>query len=320
MSGRPRYDSFAVEVDGGTLQVGRWGTGRPVVVAAHGITGTHRAFRALAEQLGEEVTLLAPDLRGRGHSNRVSGPFSMAAHADDLVAVLDHVGVQRATIVGHSMGGFVAVVSAHRHPKRVERLVLVDGGLPLELGPLAGRPVEEIVAAVIGPALQRLRMTFPSTAAYLDFWRQHPALAGDWNDYCEDVYTYDLEGEGSALRSGVREAAVLADADSQLIQDDILAALEALAHPTVLVRAPAGMLGVEPGLYPDAWLAGWQQRLPGLRSVLVPEVNHYTILLTERGASAVARQVREELGLAPATAGPVPTPPGGGGGAGSRPG
>jgi lipase len=75
MSGRPRYDSFAVEVDGGTLHVGRWGTGRPVVVAAHGITGTHRAFRALAEQLGEEVTLLAPDLRGRGHSNRVGGPF-----------------------------------------------------------------------------------------------------------------------------------------------------------------------------------------------------------------------------------------------------
>jgi pimeloyl-ACP methyl ester carboxylesterase len=242
----------------------------------------------------------------------------MAAHADDLAAVLDHVGVQRATVLGHSMGGFVAVVTAHRHPERVERLVLVDGGLPLELGPLADRPVEEIVAAVIGPALQRLRMTFPSTAAYLDFWRQHPALAGDWNDYCADLYSYDLEGEGSALRSGVRESAVLADADSQLLSDDIPAALEALGHPTVLLRAPAGMLGAEPGLYPDTWLAGWQQRLPGLRLVLVPGVNHYTILLTERGARAVARQVREELGLAPATAGPIPTPPGGGGGTGLR--
>jgi lipase len=321
MSGPPRYDSFAVEVDGGTLQVGRWGTGRPVVVAVHGITGTHRAFRALAEQLGQDVTLVAPDLRGRGHSNQISGPFSMAAHADDLVAVLDHVGVQRATVLGHSMGGFVAVVTALRHPQRVERLVLVDGGLPLELGPLAGRPVEEIVAAVIGPALQRLRMTFPSTAAYLDFWRQHPALADDWNHYCEDLYRYDLEGEGSALRSGVREAAVLADADSQLLSDDIPAALQALGHPTVLLRAPAGLLGAEPGLYPDAWLADWQQRIPGLRLLLVPGVNHYTILLTERGARAVAQQVREELGLAPAPAGagPVPPPPGDGG-AGGRPG
>jgi hypothetical protein len=178
--------------------------------------------------------------------------------------------------------------------------------------------VEEIVAAVIGPALQRLHMTFPSTAAYLEFWRQHPALAGDWNHYCEDVYSYDLEGEGSALRSGVREAAVLADADSQLRSDDLPAALGALGHPTVLLRAPAGMLGAEPGLYPDAWLADWQQRLPGLRSLLVPDVNHYTILLTERGAAVVARQVREELGLAPATAEPIPTPPGGGGSAGQR--
>jgi lipase len=305
---RVRYDSFAVEVDGGTLHVGRWGTGRPVVVAAHGITATHRSFRALAEQLGEQATILAPDLRGRGRSNRVSGPFSMAAHADDLVTVLDHVGVARATIVGHSMGGFVAVVTAYRHPERVERLVLVDGGVPLDLGPLAGRPVEQIVAAVIGPALQRLRMSFPSTAAYLDYWRGHPALARDWNHYCEDVFTYDLEGEGSALHSGVRETAVLADADSQLLQDDIPTALRALRHPTVLLRAPAGMLGAPPGLYPDGWLARWQREVAGLRSVLVPDVNHYTILLTQQGAEAVARQVREELGLAMAPGRGRPTP------------
>jgi hypothetical protein len=55
MSG-PRYDTFAVEVDGGSRHVGRWGAGRPVVLAAHGITATHRSFRALAEQLGEEVS------------------------------------------------------------------------------------------------------------------------------------------------------------------------------------------------------------------------------------------------------------------------
>jgi lipase len=294
--GPPRYESFAVEVNGGSLHVGRWGTGGPVVLAAHGITATHRAFGALAEQLGEQVTLLAPDLRGRGRSNRVEGPCSMAAHADDLVAVLDHAGVARATIVGHSMGAFVAVVTAHRHPERVERLVLVDGGLPLDLAALEGRPVEQIVATVIGPALQRLRMTFPSTAAYLDYWRQHPALARDWNHWCEDAYAYDLEGQEPELRSGVREAAVLADADSQLVRDDIARALGALRHPAVLLRAPAGMLGAPPGLYPDAWVAAWQRRVPGLRSVLVPDVNHYTILLTERGAKAVANQLREELG------------------------
>jgi pimeloyl-ACP methyl ester carboxylesterase len=88
------YDSFAIQVDGGSLHVGRWGTGGPVLLAAHG---------------------------------------------EDLVAVLDHAGVERATVVGHSMGGFVAAVAAHRHPERVERLVLVDGSLPLDLGGRSSR-------------------------------------------------------------------------------------------------------------------------------------------------------------------------------------
>src|SRR5512140_2879512 len=176
------YQVFDVQVPGGQLRVGRWGTGPAVVIAAHGLTGTHMNFEALADQLGDTVTLLAPDLRGRGRST-VNGPYGMARHADDLMAVLDHAGCADASVVGHSRGGFVAVVAAGRHPGRIRDLVLVEGGLPLDLGSLAGRPIEEVVRAVVGPALDRLRMTFPSRQAYLDYWRPHPALAGDWNDY-----------------------------------------------------------------------------------------------------------------------------------------
>jgi hypothetical protein len=70
-------------------------------------------------------------------------------------------------------------------------------------------------------------------------------LAGDWSYYCEDAYCYDPEGEAPALRSGVHEAAVLADAHSQLLTNDIPAALGALRHPVVLVRAPAGLVLAE---------------------------------------------------------------------------
>lgn len=129
------------------------------MLAAHGITGTHMQFHAIADQLGSDITLIAPDLRGRGRSSEVSGPFSMGTHGDDLAAVLDHVGVDRAVVMGHSMGGFAAVVLAHRHPERVEHLVLVDGGIPLDLGALADMPTDQLIAAMIGPALERLRMT-----------------------------------------------------------------------------------------------------------------------------------------------------------------
>lgn len=293
----PPYSTLDVEVEGGRLHAGRWGSGDEVIIAAHGITATHRSFRGVAEALGDDVTLLAPDLRGRGRSRGITGPFSMAAHADDIVALLDHVGAERATIVGHSMGGFVAVLAAHRHPERVQRLVLVDGGLPLDLGPLADQPVDTILAAVIGPALERLRLTFPSVDAYLDFWRRHPALSNDWNPWIEDAYTYDLQGEPPELRPGVSEAAVLADAQSEMLDGGVARAVEELRHPAVLLRAPAGLMGEPPGLYADDWIARWLQLVPSVRDVLVPDVNHYTILFSERGAAAVAAVVREELGL-----------------------
>ena len=153
------------------------------------------------------------------------------------------------------------------------------------------------MAAIIGPALDRLRLTFESVGAYLDYWRRHPAFAADWNAWIEDAFAYDLEGDPPSLHSGVREAAVLADAQTQLVADDVARALDDLRHPAVLLRAPAGLMGAPPGLYTDDWLAPWLRRLPTLRDVLIPDVNHYTILLSERGATAVAQIVREELGL-----------------------
>ena len=196
------YQAFDVPVREGKLHVGRWGSGPAVVLAAHGLTGTHMNFEALADQLGDAVTLLAPDLRGRGRST-AGGPYGMAAHADDLMAVLDHAGVADALVV------VIPWAASPRSwppalPGRVRDLVAVDGGLPLELGSLAGLPVEEAVRAVLGPSLDRLAMTFPSPQAYLEYWRPHPALAADWNDYIERSFSYDLAGQAPELASSVR--------------------------------------------------------------------------------------------------------------------
>ena len=218
----------------------------------------------------------------------------MRAHADDMAALLDHLGLTDVLMLGHSMGGFVAVVTAHRHPEHIRRLILVDGGLPLDLGPLNDLPGEEIVQALLGPALERLRLTFPSLEAYLDHWRPHPALADDWNDYVEEHYAYDLVGEPPELRSGVREDAVLRDGTDQFKASDVVDAIDGLKHPTTLVRAPRGLMNQIPPLYPDEAMADWLEKLPTLRDVFVDDVNHYTIGLSERGAKALADVVREE--------------------------
>jgi lipase len=285
------YQTFDVPVAGGKLHVGRWGAGSFLVIAAHGLTATHAHFHALADQLGHEVTLLAPDLRGRGRSSELGGPYGMASHADDLLAILDHVGAAAAVALGHSMGGFVAAVAADRHPERFPAVILVDGGLPFDLGPLASAPSEQVIRAMTGPALDRLRMTFPSPAAHLDYWRSHPALANDWNAYIERACGYDLVGEPPELRSSVSEKAVLEDADSELRSGDVMGALRRLTQPVVLARAPRGIFNQEPPLYPNAVAEAGRALTPQLTDVVIPDVNHYTILLTERGAKAVAEIV-----------------------------
>ena len=296
------YEVFDVSVPGGSLRVGRWGSGPVVLVAAHGLTGTHMHFEALADQLGEAVTLLAPDLRGRGRSSAVGGPYGMARHADDLVAVMDHAGVTDAIVVGHSMGAWVAVAAAVRHPGRIRELVLVDGGLPTDLVSWrADQPVEEMeqaARAALGPALERLRMTFPSRQAYLDFWRQHPALAGDWNDYIERSYIYDLGGSVPELASTVSEEAVLQDS-VEAARPEVLGAAGQVTCPVVLVRAPRGILNQEPPVYPDPAVAAGRRLVPQLADVLVPGVNHYTIMLSSHGAGAVADVIRERSLMRP---------------------
>lgn len=285
--------SFTVSTDGGDLQVWEWGPrDAPAVIALHGITAHGRSFRALAGALpGHRV--IAPDLRGRGGSRDVSGRFSMAAHADDVARIAEASHVDEAVVLGHSMGGFAAVVAAHRHPALVSRLVLVDGGLPLALPEaLLALPTDELIAAVIGPALTRLRMTFSSYEEYRAMWREHAALAADWNPIVETYVDEDLVGDAPDLRPGAVEEAVLRDGESELVHDDVERALDALAVPTTIVAATFGLLAADaPPLYTAEQLETFAAAHADVSIVRVPDVNHYTILLTERGVRAVAALV-----------------------------
>ena len=128
---------FETPLAGGALAVASSGpqaAGTPVALALHGMTGTHMVFRTLARELGAlpgPVRLPAPDLRGRGTSAQLPPPYGMDAHVDDLVAVLDHAGVDRAIVIGHSMGCNVAARLAADHPERCSAVLLLDSGVPL---------------------------------------------------------------------------------------------------------------------------------------------------------------------------------------------
>src|SRR6476469_10680708 len=125
----------------------------PAILLIHGITSNSDTWDRVFGLLAEDHTVIAPDLIGHGESAKPRGDYSMGAYASglrDLCAALD---VDSATLVGHSLGGGIAMQMAYQFPERCERLVLVSsGGLGREVSPLlraATLPGSELVIPLL---------------------------------------------------------------------------------------------------------------------------------------------------------------------------
>ena len=95
----------------------------------------------MALNLARDYTVIAPDLIGHGDSAAPRGDYSLGAHAASIRDLLAAIGIERATIVGHSLGGGVAMQFFYQFPQRVERLVLISsGGLGHEVSPMLRTP------------------------------------------------------------------------------------------------------------------------------------------------------------------------------------
>jgi pimeloyl-ACP methyl ester carboxylesterase len=109
----------------------------PAVVLIHGMVNSSRHWDQVALRLSEDYTVIAPDLIGHGDSATPRGDYSLGAHAASIRDLLTVIGIEHATIVGHSLGGGVAMQFFYQFPQRTERLVLISsGGLGHEVGPL----------------------------------------------------------------------------------------------------------------------------------------------------------------------------------------
>ncbi len=130
------FEPWEIELHGHRVIYRVAGSG-PAVVLIHGMVNSSRHWETVALELAERYTVIAPDLLGHGDSAAVRGDYSLGAHAASIRDLLAVIGVDRATIVGHSLGGGVAMQFFYQFPQRVERLVLVSsGGLGREVSPL----------------------------------------------------------------------------------------------------------------------------------------------------------------------------------------
>ena len=117
----------SVKLHGHEVSYQRAGWG-PLLVLLHGIAGSSDTWNDVIEPLAEHYTVLAPDLLGHGESAKPRGDYSLGAYASGIRDLMTALGHDKGTIVGHSLGGGVAMQLAYQFPERCERLVLVSSG------------------------------------------------------------------------------------------------------------------------------------------------------------------------------------------------
>jgi len=278
--------------DGVELAYGFWpGRGMPIV-AIHALTTSYKTFVGIGERLAGRRPLFAPDLRGRGDSDKPAGPYGMAAHAADVAIAMRAIGIGPAVVVGHSMGAYVATALAATERDLVAGVMLLDGGHPPELPP--GLDSDAHLDEILGPVIGRLRRDFASMDEYLDSWRRLPTFADvsgrvAWGPWVEDYLAYDVGRRNGRLRPKATEGGVRADFADMGDRQAAEGRLRAVACPIMVVRAESGLAPDQPPVLSSEAVESIRRCCAaGLVEHVVADTTHYTICLSDPGASTVA--------------------------------
>lgn len=163
-----------INVNGIRLVYERRGKGTPLVLL-HGYPLDHHLWDDVAPLLEDTFDLIIPDLRGFGGSSTVDSFYAMEDFASDIAALLDHLGLQKAAIAGHSMGGYVALAFARLYPERVSGLGLVASqvlGDPEERKQGRYKSAAEVADKGIASVVETMTPKFTSDAQLQEFARK----------------------------------------------------------------------------------------------------------------------------------------------------
>jgi pimeloyl-ACP methyl ester carboxylesterase len=234
------------------------------VVLLHGIAGTSATWDAVIPRLAEHYDVLAPDLPGHGESAKPRGDYSLGAYANALRDLLEALGKNRATLVGHSLGGGIAMQFAYQFLGRCERLVLVDsGGLGREVHPLlraAALPGAELVLPWLSTTTSR------GVGALIRGMNRLGIRAGP--DLDETWRSFVSLREPAARRAFIQTVRGVMDLSGQrVIANERLYLAEGL--PTLIVW------GENDPLIPVRHARASHERIAGSRLEIFPEAGHF---------------------------------------------
>lgn len=250
----------------------------PVLLLMPGLTANRHAFDGLLTAgLAHHRRVLALDLRGRGMSDKPAGPYDLAAHAADVLGLIEALELERIVLGGHSFGGLLTLYMAARQPRRFERLLILDAALA------ATTPETR---DLIKPALSRLGRQYPNWETYIALMRQAPYFSGwQWDPAIESYYRADVERLPDGTVQQRSQPEHIGAAIDAVVAEDWRALLARVHDPALLINAvePYGPPGA-PAVVPEAAAQETVAALANCHYVQVPG-NHMTMLY---GAGAVA--------------------------------
>ncbi|PWW25210.1 pimeloyl-ACP methyl ester carboxylesterase [Geodermatophilus normandii] len=288
----------AVEVarpGGRTVHVRRRPGSTPPVLAVHGLSSTGGLWEWVLEE-APDLDLVAPDLSGRGLSTPRSDVSTMAGHAEDQLAVLDALGLERVDVVGMSLGAFIAVQLAAAHPDRMRTLTLLDGGVPVVRRPTGRDQLEAAFADRLG----RLATDWPDLATYAGYLVATTAPLLDPTDpLLARCLARDLERGADGGRVRLDGRVLVDDAADVFLTDAAAAALAALRVPTQLLYAEwSAGAGTPPACTTDEVAAVVAAHGSLVQAELLPGHDHAGVVVTRTGAAASVAALRRSLARA----------------------
>jgi pimeloyl-ACP methyl ester carboxylesterase len=256
--------------DGVEIQLAVWeGTGKQII-CVHGITANCRSWDVVASALIPNHRVIAMDLRGRGFSDKPPTGYSLKHHLRDINCIMDDLGLDRAVLMGHSLGAFISLAFAAQYPDRTDRIVLFDGG-----GKLSQEQLDAIFAA-IKPALDRLGKVFPSADAYIEAMKSASYIQ-PWSPAIEGYYRYELEETEGGVRCNIDPIHIEEEA-ANIRKVEVDQFYWQVQCSVLILRAPVGIVSQDDLLLPEAVVERMTREMPEATRVDVEGANHYGIV------------------------------------------
>ena len=205
-----------------------WGGDGPPVVALHGLASSAHWYDIVAPLLRDQYRIFAPDQRGHGQTTQATTGYDWETLTTDVTGFMDHLGLDRAAVLGHSWGGNVATNLAARRPERVSQLVMIDGGF------LGGRASGDATWEQFANRVRPRNVT-GNREQFLDRLRNQ--LADCWSDELERVLqTMVYEDEEGRIRD-ILQPANHAQVIKAMWDEPPATVLPRILCPTMIVAA-----------------------------------------------------------------------------------